>query len=137
MNEDIENENAISNEFNGDSETDVSDSDDLSVYDTTIPTEIPTPYATSSPILEDSQTDSIEVDSEVIVEGELVNSEIDSATEMVQSNDDILRSVQSIDSSLQRTNYLLSAILFFVIFWWIEEKIFKSVRRLFVNAGDH
>lgn len=137
MNEIIENENALSNESIEEFEMEVSETDDVSVSDSPIPSDTPTPYVTLGPVLDDSEEDSTETDSKVTVEDEVLDSEIDTAAETVQSSDDILLAVQSLDTSLQRTNYLLSAILFFVIFWWVEEKIYKSVRRLFVNARDH
>lgn len=137
MNDIIENENALSNESIVESDTEVSETDYVSVSDTPSPTETSTPSITESPILDDSENDSMEIDSDVIVDYPLVVSGTDSSAETVQLNDDILSAVQGLNTSLQRTNYLLSAILFFVIFCWIEEKIFKSVRRLFINAGDH
>ena len=137
MNEIIDNDNVLSNESIGDVDTDVSVTDDVTVSDTPIPTDTPIPSITETPILDDSENDSMEMYPEVIVNDQSVDSVSDSSAETVQLNGDILSAVQGLDTSFQRNNYLLSAILFFVIFQWIEEKIFKSVRRLFINAGDH
>lgn len=137
MNEIIEKDNVLSNESIVDVDLEVSETKVDTVSDTPIPTETPIPTVTETSILDDSENDSMEMDSEVIVGDPLLVSVTDSAVEMAQLNDDILSAVQGLDTSIQRNNYLLSAILFFVIFWWLEEKIFKSVRRLFINAGDH
>ena len=137
MNEIIDNDNVLSNELIGDVDTDVSVTDDVTVSDTPIPTDTPIPSITETPILDDSENDSMEMYPEVIVNDQSVDSVSDSSAETVQLNGDILSAVEGLDTSFQRNNYLLSAILFFVIFQWIEEKIFKSVRRLFINAGDH
>ena len=137
MNEIIENDNALSNESIDESETEVSETDDVLVSDTPIPSDTPFPSITETPILDDSENDSMEMDSDVIVDDPLVVGVTDSAAETVQLNDDILSAVQCLDTSFQRNNYLLSAILFSLIFQWIEETIFKAVRRLFTNAGDH
>lgn len=37
-------------------------------------------------------------------------------------------------TTAEHINSLLSALLFFVVFWWVEDKLTKGVRRIFTNA---
>lgn len=56
----------------------------------------------------------------------------ESTTEVIQTE-----YYKKITTEIQHINYMLMAILFFIVFMWVEKKLLTAVRRFFRHANTH